>query len=94
MRDTLGINFSLQYQLNQHELYGMLSWQQSDYQSKLAVFDAARDETLQQALIGYRYRLAKSLSLYVQASYLSNDSNISLYQYRRSLSETGLSLAF
>ena len=94
MRDNYGVNLSAQYQWQRHEFYSMLLWQKQEYQAPILALGATRDEKFKQGLIGYRYRLPKNLSLYVQVSHIKNESNINLYEYRRTLSEAGITLAF
>lgn len=93
MRDTLGLNLAGQYRFNQGDVYANVLLQSNDYQDNMAVF-ATRDETFSQLLVGYRHLLPKQFTAYAQLSHLNNSSNVDLYQYRRTVIETGLTLVF
>lgn len=94
MRDSFGFDWSGQYRYLNHELYSQVKWQKDHYQEDFVAFNKTRQDTLVQALVGYRYQFNKQVSAYLQSSWLDNDSNLTIYQYQRVLSEAGLSLGF
>lgn len=94
MRDTLGVSLFGQYKIGKGDIYANALWQSNDYHEEMLIFNKKRDETFTQFLIGYRHSLSRGFSVYGQASHINNSSNLNIYQYRRTVAETGISLAF
>lgn len=53
-----------------------------------------RKDELTQVIAGWKYRIFASLNTKIQLTYADNKSNLSLYEYDRTLFETGISLSF
>jgi hypothetical protein len=93
MRDGLGASLQAQYRWGFGDIYTQLLWQSSQYQEKMALF-SKREDNFGLLLLGYRQHLNSQFSLYAQVSQSENDSTVKLYQYSRTLAETGLTWAF
>ena len=98
-KNSLGINLSGQYLLSQHaSAYALGQWRQMMFQhsdhDNVLVNGKKRRETLLQAVLGASRQLTNELSLYGQLTYMTNQSNIDIYQYDRNLIECGLTLVF
>lgn len=99
-RDTQGIQLSSHYQLTpRHALLAMAQWQQHHYSKRLPsshLFAAneRRHDDSQLLWISYHYQWSKQLGLFLQTSYQRSNSNIEIYDYNRTLIDSGLVFTF
>lgn len=79
--------------------YGLLNYRLNDHVGAYAddhVFFAGetREDKMAQVVLGWAYSFMPNTALRIQASHHINSSNLELYDYQRTLIETGLSISF
>lgn len=84
---------------NKQQGYGLLNYRFNDYTAAYAddhVFFAGetREDKMAQVVMGWAYSFMPNTALRIQASHHINGSNLELYDYQRTLIETGLSISF
>ncbi|ASP40737.1 hypothetical protein CHH28_19590 [Bacterioplanes sanyensis] len=99
-RDSFSASWSFQYAISrQAQWYGMALYQHQQYQNPLSdknVFapGVTREEDLTQFALGYSRQLLPTMSMFFQLSLVESSSNVEVYEYQRSLFETGIALSF
>ncbi|GGY38511.1 hypothetical protein GCM10011297_09600 [Bacterioplanes sanyensis] len=99
-RNSLGLSWSFQYAVSSAaQWYGMALYQQQQFQNPLPktnLFAAGvtREEQLSQLALGYSRQLIPAMSVFFQLSWVNSSSNVMVYEYQRSLFESGIALSF
>jgi hypothetical protein len=103
--DFQGSNyFSLSYQAQQtvtdkQQVYGLANFRNNTYASDFADDDLffagkQREDNLMQITAGWVYSIMPTTLVKLQVNHSTNQSNLKLYDYQRTLIEAGLTLAF
>ncbi len=95
-RQFSGLFYDVRYTLSgQHQLFARLYEQWSDQKGQEPFFvGETRDDTLQQASMGWDWQLMRPLRLRTEAAYSHNDSDVGYYSYERSWVQTSLRYSF
>lgn len=99
-RNTMGVNWNFQYAVShQSQWYGMALLQDQKYKNPLPNNNflapgVKRDEQLMQFALGYSRQLIPTMGFFFQLSWVDSSSNVTVYEYQRSLFETGIALSF
>lgn len=95
---ALGYQASIPFN-NKQQGYGLLNYRINNYSDSYAddhIFFAGktRRDKMAQIIVGWAYSFMPSTALKIQASHHINNSNLELYDYQRTLIETGLTISF
>lgn len=99
-RNYYAFNYQAQQALSHsQQMYALLHYRTNTYSSAFAddhIFFAGetRKDQLIQLIAGWTYQLMPNTSAKVQLSHSQNQSNLELYDYQRTLIETGLTISF
>lgn len=99
-RDSVGIQLSSQRRLSQRQsLSAMMQWQQHVYpqrlpSSHLFAADQRRRDNSQLLWLSYHYQWSTQLGFFLQTSYQHSNSNVEIYDYNRTLIDSGLVFTF
>lgn len=93
-RQYAGARLVSQWQLGQPlTLAAQLSIQRSEYHAADPVFSLERQDTVAQGALGLTWQSNPQLSWRLDGSFLANDSNLELYEYRRTVVSGSVSYA-
>lgn len=94
-RDVLGIGYRYQQPFGANWLTSLqLDYSRGDYQAAHPLFASTRQDRYLRAEIEISYSISPQWRLLTSLSHLRNDSNLSLYQYRRNRGWLGVRYAF
>lgn len=83
-KELRGARVALQHTLREDiAVYGSAGVQYGDYNKQNTAFLTTREDWLYDAAVGLSWRVKDSWSVRPQVSYSKNDSNISIYEYKR-----------
>lgn len=99
-RDYYAFSYQAQQELShEQQMYALLNYRTNRYSAAFAddhIFFAGetREDQLIQLIAGWVYQFMPNTSAKLQVSHSQNQSNLELYDYQRTLIETGLTISF
>lgn len=94
-RDYLGLQYRLGYLLNQQiHFAATIEFSKSDYQSAHPLFLQKREDELQKVSIEGQYYFEKNWSMVASFTYMDNQSELTLYDYDRTLAWIAMQYQF
>ena len=94
-RDYWGIGYRWQHLFGDDWMSSLsLDYLGGDHDEPHPLFEVVRDDNFQKAELELSYRVNPHWRLLAMLSYMRNDSNIAIYQYRRTRAMLGVRYAF
>ncbi len=94
-RDALGLGYQWLQTISDHWQTSLqLDYSRGDYQAVHPIFAVTRQDNYLRAEVEVSYRISPEWRVLTSLSHLRNDSNLSLYQYRRNRGWVGVRYAF
>jgi hypothetical protein len=99
-RDYYSLGYQAQQKLTaSQQMYALVNYRNNSYADSFSdehIFFAGktRDDQLIQGIAGWVFNVISNTSVKVQISHSQNKSNLELYDYQRTLIETGLAISF